>query len=207
MIGKLTGVADEKLDDTTILLDVAGVGYRVLCAHAENITIGDNLTLWIETQMSEHALTLYGFRQKVELEWFKLLLSVHGVGNRAALALLAAFSCAELAELIARGDGAALSKAQGVGKKLAERLTNELKNKMPQNPIQKDNGNESGNVVSLPVSGHQGNMSISGGAISALVNLGYPENIARQTVGRVLNANESQPLEATIKTCLKELAR
>jgi Holliday junction DNA helicase RuvA len=192
MIGKLKGTIDE-INQDSLILDVGGVGYRVHCVSSvlEQSKLGEALHLWIETQMSEHALTLYGFTSKAQRAWFLLLNGVHGVGYKAALSLLGFASLENLAAIITQEDAVALSKAQGIGKKLAERIVNELKNKIPEG-----SGN---NIVPL----HAG----LSGAISALVNLGYAENIARNTVNRVTTANENQPIEETIRICLKELAR
>ncbi len=195
MIRKLTGLVDEVKDDG-VVIDIHGVGYYVQCPRStmDHLSpVGQPVTLWVATAMSEHALLLYGFASAEDLEWFHLLTSVHGVGNRAALAILGSVSLDDLSHAITSGEGAFLLTVPGIGKKLVQRIINELKDKLPEAQAE---------IVSV-ASGS------SIGAVSALVNLGYPEHRARAAVGKVMAANSNQraAVEEIIRACLQELAR
>ena len=200
MIRKLTGLVDS-LQDDHVVLDVQGVGYHVQCPKSMMAHLppcGQPATLWIATAMSEHAILLYGFASAEDLEWFHLLTSVHGVGNRVALGILGALSIGDLTHAITSGEGAVLATVQGIGKKLVQRIINELKDKLPES------------VIELAPAGAAPFGAL--GAISALANLGYPEHRARVAVGKVMAANENysrQPaaMEEIIRACLQELAR
>ena len=123
MIGKLTGLLDSAAQGS-LILDVNGVGYVVQCSP---ITLskcgqkGDSLSLLIDTHVREDALTLFGFIDESEQHWFRLLYSVQGVGPKAAMAILGACPPDQLGFAIASGDKAALTRADGVGPKLAAR--------------------------------------------------------------------------------------
>ncbi len=197
MIRKLTGLVDS-IQDEGVILDVHGVGYEVHCPKSMTShlpPVGQPATLWIATAMNEHAILLYGFASAEDLHWFHLLTSVHGVGNRAALAILGALSAEDLAHTITSGEGALLMTVQGIGKKLVQRIINELKDKVPQAVAE---------MTPLRGAAHLG----AHGAISALVNLGYTEYRARMAVGKVMaaNTNQSAATEEIIRACLRELA-
>jgi len=133
MIGKLRGLLDGR-DDDGVLLDVGGVCYLV-AASARTLSAlpsaGEPAELWIETQMREDGIRLYGFLTRAERDWFRLLQSVQGVGAKLALAILGALTLEALANAIARQDRAMMARAPGVGPKLAARLVHELKDKAP----------------------------------------------------------------------------
>ena len=134
MIGKLKGVVDEIGEDHCIV-DVQGVGYVAWCSARTLAALpspGEAVVLYIETYVREDVIRLYGFATPVEREWFLLLSSnVQGVGTKVALAVLSTLSPADLANAIALKDIAMVSRAPGVGKKVAERIVVELKNKAP----------------------------------------------------------------------------
>ncbi len=132
MIAKLTGT----LDQTSVghaVIDVAGVGYLVE-ASARTLdalgAVGDRVTLHTEMLVGEDFLRLIGFASAEERDWFRLLTGVQGVGGKVALAILSALGPAEIARAIAASDSAAIARAQGVGPKLAQRICNELKDKV-----------------------------------------------------------------------------
>jgi Holliday junction DNA helicase RuvA len=133
MIGKLRGLVDS-VEEDGFVIDVGGVGYLV-AASARTLgalpSVGEPAELWIETQMREDAIRLYGFLIRAERDWFRLLQSVQGVGGKLALAILGALSVETLANAIARQDRATMARAPGVGAKLAARLVLELKDKAP----------------------------------------------------------------------------
>ncbi len=131
MIGKLSGIIDS-LDTDHFILDVSGVGYLIYASSRtlSNIgQVGDNVSVLIITNVREDAITLYGFADIIEQQWFKLLTSVQGVGAKAGLSILAACPADQLSFVIASGDKASLTKADGVGPKIAARILTELKDK------------------------------------------------------------------------------
>src|SRR5262245_31842068 len=144
MIGKLTGRIDSVAADHAII-DVNGVGYLVHCASATlaRLQTGANVSLAIETKVSEDAIRLYGFLAESEREWFRLLQTVQGVGARVALSVLSALKVSELERAVVLGDKAAVGRAQGVGPKLATRIVTELKDKAPALAMQRKIGRAS----------------------------------------------------------------
>ncbi|MCA0406817.1 MAG: Holliday junction branch migration protein RuvA, partial [Proteobacteria bacterium] len=131
MIGKLKGIIDSYGDDT-VILDVQGVGYLVHCSSRTLQALpqpGEAATLFIETVVREDMIRLFGFAGAAEQDWFNILLSVQGVGQKVALAILSTLRPAELANAIAMKDKAAIARTSGVGPKLAERICVELKDK------------------------------------------------------------------------------
>ncbi|MFL4466776.1 Holliday junction branch migration protein RuvA, partial [Brucella melitensis] len=133
MIGKLKGVIDEIAEDHAVI-DVHGVGYVAFCSARTLGNLGgagEAAILFIETYVREDMIRLYGFATQLEREWFRLLQNVQGVGAKVALAVLGTLSPSELANAIALRDIAMVSRAPGVGKKVAERIVTELKNKAP----------------------------------------------------------------------------
>ena len=131
MIGKLKGRVDALLDET-VILDVGGVGYEVWCPARilSSLEAGTAAEIWIETVVREDMIRLYGFSSNAERDWFRMLQQVQGVGAKVAMAVLGVMKPSELANAIALGDKAALSRAPGVGKRVAERLAIELKDKV-----------------------------------------------------------------------------
>lgn len=205
MIGKLKGVIDEIADDHAVI-DVHGVGYVAFCSARTlgNLGgVGEAAVLLIETYVREDMIRLYGFGSQLEREWFRLLQNVQGVGAKVALAVLGTLTPSELANAIALRDIAMVSRAPGVGKKVAERIVTELKNKAPAFA-----GEASGTiglkqelgsgVASAPVSD----------AVSALSNLGYSRDQAANAVAAALKeAGQDANSAKLIRLGLKELSR
>ncbi len=134
MIGKLKGIIDSYGADY-VLLDVGGVGYQVHCSARTLATLpapGQAATLSIETHVREDQIRLFGFASDMEREWFRLLQTVQGVGAKVALSVLGTLKVPELASAITMRDKAAISRAPGVGPKVAERIVTELKDKAPE---------------------------------------------------------------------------
>jgi Holliday junction DNA helicase RuvA len=198
MIALLTGRI-AALEDGACIVDVGGVGYLV---HASTRTLAAlpaapaPARLLIETQVREEAITLYGFADPAERDWFRLLTTVQGVGGKVALGVLSALSPRELAAAIAAGDRASLTRAQGVGPRLAVRLLTELRDKAGAMPA----------TAGLPPP-HPGPAGVAEDALSALVNLGYRRPEAQPAVARVLDRlGPDAKLDAVIRDSLKELA-
>ncbi|MCK5384358.1 MAG: Holliday junction branch migration protein RuvA [Alphaproteobacteria bacterium] len=210
MIGKLSGIIDSFGSDH-LILDVSGVGYLVY-ASARTLTrigqVGDAVSLFIITQVREDSITLFGFADATEQEWFKLLTGVQGVGAKAGLSILAACPVDGLAYVIASQDKTALTRANGVGPKLATRILTELKDKAGKIEL----GGSEISSSSIPVSGlaPQGSAggSIEQDAISALTNLGYGSSDAMRAIAIVRQeaGEESADLQTLIRLALKELS-
>jgi holliday junction DNA helicase RuvA len=205
MIGKLKGLIDSYGDDH-VILDVGGVGYIANCSGRTLQALpspGEAAMLWIETYVREDQFRLFGFATESEREWFRILLNVQGVGTKVALALLSTFRVSDLASAIALKDVAAITRTPGVGKKLAERIVLDLKDKAPAY------GSVDPAVIKL-----QGEVDDRRApapaidAISALVNLGYPQAQASAAVAAAMkSAGEAPKAEALIRLALREMAR
>ncbi|WP_027166722.1 Holliday junction branch migration protein RuvA [Mesorhizobium sp. WSM3224] len=206
MIGKLKGTLDE-IDEDSCLVDVHGVGYVAHCSTRTLATLpspGEAVVLFIETYVREDMIRLYGFQSALEREWFRLLMSnVQGVGAKVALAILSTLAPADLANAIALRDIAMVSRAPGVGKKVAERIVTELRTKAPAYA-----GAATGTIGLKQELGEGVAAAPITDAVSALVNLGYSRDIAANAVAAALrSAGEGADAPKLIRFGLKELAR
>lgn len=206
MIGKLSGIIDS-FHPKHLILDVAGVGYLVNASARTLSQIGqkgDAVSLLIETAVREDAITLYGFADAAEQEWFKLLTSVQGVGAKAGLSILTVCPPDRLSIVIASQDKAGLTQADGVGPKLATRILTELKDKAGK--IDLSPAAASGAVPMKPDMSTTPN-TIDQDAVSALINLGYARADAYQAVMQAKSkANDNSDLQDILKVALKELS-
>lgn len=205
MIGKLKGTVDEIAEDHCII-DVHGVGYLVYCSARTLGSLGgagEAAILFIETYVREDMIRLYGFGSALEREWFRLLQNVQGVGAKVALAVLSTLSPSELANAIALRDIAMVSRAPGVGKKVAERIVTELKSKAPAFA-----GEATGTIGLKQELGEGVAPAPVADAVSALTNLGYSRDIAANAVAAAVKvAGEDADSAKLIRLGLKELAR
>ncbi|MEM6625800.1 MAG: Holliday junction branch migration protein RuvA [Pseudomonadota bacterium] len=206
MIGRLRGIT-AALGDGQALIDVNGVGY-VIFAGARTLSKlaqGEPAEVFVETQMSENAIKLFGFATAEDRAWFARLQDAPGVGAKAALNILDALTPAQLMDAIALGDAASVQRAHGVGKKLAERVVSEFKGKPPPTGLFAASFAPSPDAAGLASVG-----AGSGGradAVSALVNLGYPQIDAGRAVAEaVRDLGENASEGDLIKTALKGLA-
>ncbi|MDD2878384.1 MAG: Holliday junction branch migration protein RuvA [Acidiphilium sp.] len=203
MIGKLTGVA-EQIEDGHCLIDVNGVGYVVFMSARSLAALPappSRTSVLIETQVREDAITLYGFIDAAERDWFRLLTTVQGVGAKVALALLSAVPPDKLAGAIIAADRAAITRAPGVGPKLAARLIAELRERVGAMPTGAGFG-------TVPIVTIVAAPSVAGDAISALTNLGYRRGEAEQTVAASLaTLGADAALDTLIRDGLRRLAR
>ncbi len=198
MIALLTGRVDG-IEADRCIIDVGGVGYlvqastRTLAALPAPPAMARVL---VETQVREDAISLYGFVESAERDWFRLLLTVQGVGAKVALNILSALSPRELIGAIAAGDRASLTQAPGVGPKLAVRLLSELREKAGAMPT--------GTVLSIGLGQARGPEA---DALSALANLGYRRAEAQPVVAAVIAATgEDAGLDIILRESLRELA-
>jgi len=212
MIAALRGLVDQSGEDW-VILDVQGVGYLVGCSAktlAKLPAAGQAVRLRIDTHVREDQIALYGFLDEAERDWFRLLQTVQGVGARVALALLSVLSPAELAGAIVAGDKAMLSRANGVGPRLAARLLTELKDKAASVALSASVGLESA-VGAGGGSGVGAAPLVSGpleDAISALVNLGYRRFDAHAAVTQVAaSLGEDVAVNKLIGAALKRLGQ
>ena len=200
MIARLKGLV-EQLGEDWAVIDVGGVGYLVYCSSRtlqRLPKIGEAVALFVETHVREDHIHLYGFFEEAERAWFRLLQTVQGVGSKVALAILSTLTANDLANAIASGDKAMLSRPSGVGPKLAVRLATELKDKVAG--------------IAVPGSFAPAMAAATGGpledAISALVNLGYRRSEAQMAVVRAsASLGEGAATPALIRVGLQELGK
>lgn len=199
MIAKLTGVLDRIYEDC-VLLDVKGVAYRVLVSKRtlhELPDLNSPLILWTETVLRNEQPHLCGFLDEQDADWFRILTQVQGVGAKVALSILSSLTATEIADAIINQKSAVISKADGVGPKLASRIILELKGKKDL-------------PITLDISTKDIEYGVSSSkdvddAISALINLGYNKFDAESAVSKAYK-NTSTPitLESLIKLSLQE---
>jgi len=197
MIVQLTGKLTSKLPDHCVV-DVSGVGYGVkhsLTTFEKLPEVGESLKLFIYTHVREDQFNLFGFSSPEEKNLFKKLISISGVGPRMALGILSGLPTTELATAIHSEDKDRLTRIPGVGKKTAERIIIELKDKVFIDPSSINNSSGSDLI----------NKKFDG-TISALVNLGYKQQIA-ENVLRKLKLSDKFSIEETIRLALKELCK
>lgn len=203
MIGSLSGLVDG-IFDGYIILDVGGVGYRVFCSSktASKLSgVGQAAKLLIETQVREDHIHLFGFADSMEKQAFELITTVQGVGAKVALAILSALSASDLQMAIMTGDAKAITRANGVGPKLASRIVAELKGKT---------GTLGTNETMVVLQNTGGNSATNGAmdeAISALVNLGYGKSEAGMTVASIMRQNPEIKTAELIRLSLKEIGK
>lgn len=207
MIGQLKGKVDA-IGESHAIIDVGGVGYEVqLSARTlRNLKLGEAVVLTIDTHVREDAIRLFGFQSEVERSWFRTLQNVQGVGSKVALGVLGVLSTQDLANAIALGNWAAVEQAPGVGKKLAQRIVAEFKDKAPALSVA---------GLNVPVASAPGGVAevsaeglAAAEAISALTNLGYNPAQASAAVAAAMNELGADADTAKlIRRGLKELAR
>ena len=220
MIAKLRGVVDTIGDDYCII-DVNGVGYLVYASSKtlSRLIKGNQFSLLIETVVREDSISLFGFYDAWEKEWFLTLTKVQGVGAKVCLSILSALTPSQLAQAVSAQDKASFTRASGVGPKLAARLVTELKDKIVTIPTELTTRNDLQQTASAAetpeeeteayedaLAGRIDNPMKLDDAISALVNLGYQRLEAYQAVNK---ANASEPdadVAKLIRLALREFA-
>ncbi len=198
MIGRLTGRIDG-IEADRCLVDVGGVGYVVLASTRTlgALEPGGEQRLWIETLVRDDAITLYGFLQAAEREWFRILTSVQGVGPKVALGILSALAPADLVAAIQAGDRTMLTRAPGVGQKLAIRIVTELRDKVGALPLP-----DSVSAVAPLPAGPDAEV------LSALGHLGYRRGEAEAALAKVRAKLGAEVAFADlVRESLREMAR
>ncbi len=207
MIGRLKGLVIS-VSEETALIDVNGVGYEVYASARvlQNLAPGEEATLSIETLVREDLIRLYGFPSESERQAFRLLQSVQGVGAKHALGVLQVLPPAALYDAVTAEDVTAVSRAHGVGKKLAQRIVTELQSKAGAL------AGATGEVIAMAArkkaaaAPSDPALAARADAVSALANLGYDGVEARRAVARAAEGLDNPQVEALIKAALKELA-
>jgi holliday junction DNA helicase RuvA len=204
MIGKLKGRIDS-ISSNTVIVDVGGVGYEVTIGSRTLTSLppaGEAVTLAVDTHVREDEIRLYGFTTEHERAWFRALQTVQGVGAKVALAVLGTLSATDLANAVALQDKSLVSRAPGVGPKVAARIVAELKDKMPQLAPAIRPGGGLAPVTTLPEG------LAASDAVSALTNLGYAHGEAAAAVSAAIGkAGREARAEDLIRLGLKELAQ
>jgi Holliday junction DNA helicase RuvA len=211
MIGYLRGLLVEKplvASQGPVIIDVQGVGYVVYVTQRsldQLPALNEATSLSIETQVREEAITLFGFTNPEEKNWFNRLLTVQGVGAKVALNILSTLPPQLLAQAIAANDKATLTRPDGVGPKLAARLATELKdsvaNWLKQPPIEAPKATKGrASAITAPEDNSLRE------AVSALSNLGYSAAEAMGAVARVQAANPDADLGLLVRLSLRELS-
>ena len=195
MIAHLTGVLLEK-HVQRIVVDVGGVGYEVIVPLSTYYEVGDpgaRVSLRIHTHVREDALQLFGFMTPLELTLFERLIGVNGIGPTLALAVLSGIEPNDLSRAIRQADLGRLTAIPGVGKKTAERMVVELRDRLPAPAAESSDAPPEGGVRD--------------DLLSALGNLGYQRAATERAVDRVLGKADTRAFEPLLRDVLKELAR
>ena len=198
MIATLHGVLTEK-NPSRLVVDVSGVGYEVSVPLSTFYALGElgaEVDLRIHTHVREDALSLFGFATQLEIDLFGRLIAISGVGPRLALAVLSGLEPPDLLRAIQDSDIVRLQGIPGVGKKTAERISLELKDKLPSNVLLEGETKDFEN----------GTEQVRGDVMSALLNLGYHRPLAERAVKEVLTG-EVHTFEETLRLALRELAK
>ena len=198
MISLLRGTIVEKVP-SRVTIDVNGVGYDVLVPLSTFYVLGDPeaaVTLRIHMHVREDILALYGFATPLEQDLFERLISINGVGPKLALAVLSGIEPAELIRAIGTQDVARLTKIPGVGKKTAERIGLELKDRLPAALAAARQPDEEAPADHL-----------RSDLVSALLNLGYQRNIAEKAIDRTLKGDSAVPFEHALRRVLQSMMK
>jgi holliday junction DNA helicase RuvA len=195
MIAQLRGTLGDKRPNQ-VLVDVGGVGYLVHVPLSTFYALGDlhsNVTLLIHTQVREDAIALYGFLSAREKHLFELLISASGVGPVLALKILSGMSVDDLVPAVRSGDLARLTRIPGVGRKTAERMIVELRDKLAAMEVSAETRQPATTT------------GTAGDVVSALLNLGYDQHAAEQAVERAGSNGASETFENLLRGALQQL--
>ena len=204
MIGKLKGVVDEVFEDY-LILDVAGVGYKVFMASSALFTMqpGIHAALNIDMYVREDQISLYGFADKEEQKWFNILQKVQGVGAKVALAIIGTLGAQTVANAIVSNDQKTIKSIPGIGPKLADRIINELKNNKDVmdscGAIAQHVSKSAAKTSSAPAT------SPFNDALNALANLGFARADSMKVLSEIVQDNDNLSLEDMIRLTLSKM--
>jgi Holliday junction DNA helicase RuvA len=196
MIAFLRGEVFEK-QPNRLIVDVAGVGYDVQVPLSTFYTAGEpgsEIALRIHTHVREDQLALFGFATALELTMFERLIGVSGIGPKLALSVLSGIESRDLVSAIQRNDLARLTAIPGVGKKTAERMCVELRDRMPKAMVAADTPPAPGDALRDDL-------------VSALTNLGYHRQAIDKSLDKLVNSTGEQRFEDVLRAALKDLSR
>jgi Holliday junction DNA helicase RuvA len=199
VIARLTGTLAEKKPNR-LTVDVGGVGYDVLVPLSTFYGIGEpgaRVTLRVHTHVREDVIALYGFASALEQDLFERLISISGIGPKLALAVLSGIDPGELVRAIRMQDVARLTRIPGVGKKTAERIGLELKDRLPP--------------AGSPTAGQPDDLApgedLRGDLVSALTNLGYHRQVAEKSIDAALKKTPGATFEDALRDILRGMTR
>ncbi|MGN0321761.1 MAG: Holliday junction branch migration protein RuvA [Oliverpabstia sp.] len=202
MIGYVKGVLEEA-DEQSVMIDNHGIGYRIFVpssAFSGALPIGKEVKIYTYLSVKEDAMQLYGFLTRDDLRMFRMLLGVNGIGPKAGLGILSALTADELRFAVLADDAASIAKAPGIGKKTAQKLILELKDKLNlEDAFEQKLANQAAGDISAADAGSQIQE-----AVQALTALGYPGTEALRAVKKVEGA-ESMTVEEILKAALKKM--
>jgi Holliday junction DNA helicase RuvA len=201
LIGHLSGKLKFK-QPSQVVVDAGGVGYEVtipLSTFYDVGEIGSELALFIHTHVREDALQLFGFRTRAEKDLFLKLTSVSGVGPKLGITILSGMPVGELIQVISAGDAARLTTIPGVGRKTAERVAMELRDKLK--------GISPAAEAVAAFGAAASDAGVLDDAISALLSLGYPRPLAERTVSAVASESGERTIEGVLKRSLRKLSK
>jgi Holliday junction DNA helicase RuvA len=181
-----------------LVIDVGGVGYEVFVPLSTFYSLGDRgspVALRIHTHVRDSAIQLFGFATPLEIALFERLIAVSGIGPKVALAVLSGIEPSDLVHAVRQADLGRLTRIPGVGRKTAERLVVELKDRLPDAP-----GDPSNGASASPAAG------VREDVLSALSNLGYQRGVAEAAVNKVMRGQGERDFEAVLRLVLKALA-
>lgn len=199
MIARVSGHIVEKIP-SRVVVDVNGVGYEVLVPLSTYYGLGEagaTVALRVHTHVREDVIALYGFATALEQDLFERLIAVNGVGPKLALAVLSGIEPAELVRAIGAHDVARLTRIPGIGKKTAERIGLELKDRLP--------AALAGAGVAPAAADQDG--QLRNDLLSALLNLGYNRAVAEKAIERTLETSPGAPFEQALRQLLKSLMK
>ena len=202
MIGYIRGILEEA-DEQSVIIDNHGIGYRIFVPSSSfsgALPIGKEVKIYTYLSVKEDAMQLYGFLTRDDLRMFRMLLGVNGIGPKAGLGILSALTADELRFAVLADDAASIAKAPGIGKKTAQKLILELKDKLNlEDAFEQKLANQAAKDISAADAGSQVQE-----AVQALTALGYPGTEALRAVKKVEGA-ESMTVEEILKAALKKM--
>jgi Holliday junction DNA helicase RuvA len=202
LIAQLSGKLISK-QPNTIIIDVQGVGYEVTIPVTTFYVLGEigsEVSLKIHTHVREEVLQLFGFANFRDKELFLKLLSVSGIGPKVAITMLSGMAAAELINAITKNDLGRLTAIPGVGRKTAERVVVELRDKLSKIALAEDE-------LAISAETALSDMAIKEDTVAALISLGYPKPLAERAVSSALSEEGEVSIQAVLKRSLKRLSR
>lgn len=196
MISYIKGTVED-IEDNKLIIECNGIGYNIFTPYGLNPVLHDDIKIYTYLNVREDAMQLYGFASKRDLNLFKLLIGVNGIGPKGALGILSNISCDELQLAIMAEDSTAIAKAPGIGPKTAKKLIIELKDKLKSEDVF---ASEIADNISSKVNDNQSE------AVEALVSLGYsPSDSLKAVKAAIQLAGKESTTEELLKLALRQM--